>query len=249
MGRNYIHRLFFGVQDPPRFSQGLDALQQSVIGPDGYFAADNLISMSRNLSFLTDELFMRAFQAHARTSVEKAIIWRTFTIAWAAQNAMRLEGDLVEAACYKGVTANIVCDYLDWAAKTDRTYYLYDLFEHDKSMPHHYMPEHSKGLFAEVKARFAHLPNVVVTQGRLPDSLAQAMPDKIAFMHLDLNNADAEIGVLEQLWDRMVTGAVLILDDYGWIGYRPQKLAEDEWFAKRGYKVLEMPTGQGMVIK
>ncbi|WYX15476.1 hypothetical protein WJ974_02785 [Achromobacter xylosoxidans] len=68
-------------------------------------------------------------------------------------------------------------------------------------------------------------------------------------MHLDLNNAEAEIGALDMLFDRMVPGAVLILDDYGWLYYRAQKDAEDPWFARRGYRVLELPTGQGMVIK
>ena len=30
---------------------------------------------------------------------------------------------------------------------------------------------------------------------------------------------------------------------------RALKLAEDPWFAKYGYRVLEMPTGQGLLIK
>jgi hypothetical protein len=47
----------------------------------------------------------------------------------------------------------------------------------------------------------------------------------------------------------MIPGAVLVLDDYGWLGYRQQKLAEDPWFAQRGYRVLELPTGQGLIIK
>lgn len=111
------------------------------------------------------------------------------------------------------------------------------------------MPEHSKQLYAEVKARFSDVPNVTVTQGKVPDVLAGVAPEKIAFMHLDLNNAEAEIGALEILWDRMLPGAVLVLDDYGWRGYREQKLAEDPWFSMRGYKVLELPTGQGLVIK
>lgn len=68
-------------------------------------------------------------------------------------------------------------------------------------------------------------------------------------MHLDMNNANSEIGALEMLFERMVTGAILILDDYGWLDYRSQKLAEDSWFAKSGYRVLELPTGQGLLVK
>ena len=100
-----------------------------------------------------------------------------------------------------------------------------------------------------MKERFSGFDNVTVTQGRVPEILAEVAPQKIAFMHLDMNNADAEVGALEVLFDRMVPGAVLILDDYGWLAYRAQKLAEDPWFAKYGYRVLEMPTGQGMLIK
>lgn len=43
---------------------------------------------------------------------------------------------------------------------------------------------------------------------------------------------------------------MIILDDYEWsMIYRPQKLAEDPWFEARGYRVMPLPTGQGLVIK
>jgi hypothetical protein len=250
MQNHHYHKpLFFGLRDPNKFFDGLRMAIGALNSPIGSFSGDNLFTLGRNLSFLTDERFMTAFRRHALTNVEQGIIWRIATVAWGALNAMRLEGDLVEIACYKGVTARIVCDYVNFAEQTNRKYFLYDLFEHDAAMPHHHMPEHGATLFDQVKARFADLPNVVVTQGRVPDVLAKSAPEKIAFMHLDLNNADAEIGALEVLFDRMVPGAVMILDDYGWLGYRPQKLAEDPWLAARGYKVLELPTGQGMLIK
>jgi O-methyltransferase len=104
-------------------------------------------------------------------------------------------------------------------------------------------------LFNDVKAKFADSPNVHVIQGKVPDSFAIAVPEKISLIHLDMNNADAEVGALEVLFDRLVPGGILILDDYGWLYYRAQKLAEDTWLGKRGYQVLELPTGQGMVIK
>src|SRR5690606_35177127 len=106
-----------------------------------------------------------------------------------------------------------------------------------------------KQLYAQVRNRFVDTPNVIVTQGKVPDVLAEVVPEKIAFMHLDMNNAEAEIGALEVLFERMVPGAVMVLDDYGWLAYRQQALAEDPWFAQRGYRVLELPTGQGLVIK
>lgn len=125
---------------------------------------------------------MRSFRAHASTELEKGIIWRIAVVAWAARNGMRLKGDLVECACYKGTTARIVAEYVGLKDEPDRKYYLNDLFEHDPAMPHHPMPEHGDKLYDEVRGRFADMRNVVVTRGRVPDSFSEAAPEKIAFL-------------------------------------------------------------------
>jgi O-methyltransferase len=46
-----------------------------------------------------------------------------------------------------------------------------------------------------------------------------------------------------------VPGGVIVFDDYGWWQYRTQKQAEDEFMRARGYDILELPTGQGLVVK
>jgi len=246
---NHLTTTFFGLKNHEEFVRGIQIAVNQIDGGGGIYTGDNLFTYHKNLSFLDDSALMKAFNTHATTQVEQAILWRISTVLWGVRNGLRLEGDFVECACYKGTTARVICDAVDFANQTNRHYYLYDLFDHDPTMPHHAMPEHSGKLFEEVKARFADCSNVTVTQGRVPDVLAEVVPEKIAFMHLDLNNVDAEIGALELLFDRMVPGAALVLDDYGWLGYREQKLAEDPWFEKRGYRVLELPTGQGLLIK
>jgi len=249
MSKNHLKTVFFGLQDPNMFYEGIQTALNGIGAVSGAYAGDNLFTYHRNLGFLEDDALMTAFGNHASTSIEQAVLWRISVVLWGVRNGLRLEGDFVECACYKGTTARIVCDAVDFSSHPDRHYYLYDLFDHDPSQPHHAMPEHSKQLFSWVTQRFADLPNVTVSQGKVPEVLHDVAPEKIAFMHLDLNNADAEIGALEILFDRMVPGAVLILDDYGWLAYRAQKDAVDPWFAKRGYRVLELPTGQGLVIK
>lgn len=247
--KNWSTKLFYGLKNHAEFINGVQHCVNHIDNQVGIFTGDQLFTYNRNLSFLDDEKFMNSFNLHAQTETEKSLIWRLATVCWAAKNGARLDGDFVEIACYKGTTARIVCDYLDFQQRFDKQYFLYDLFEHDETMPHHAMPEHSKQLYAQVQQRFSNFTNVCITQGKIPESLNIAAPEKIAFMHLDINNADAEIGALEILFDRMVPGAVLILDDYGWSYYRNQKMAEDPWLEKRGYSVLELPTGQGMVIK
>lgn len=245
---NLLSSIFFGVKNP-ELIQGI-RLAVNNTAPDGIYAGDNLFTIGRNLGFLENPAFINACMAHTETDIERAVLWRIYVLAWVAKSVLsrKIPGDFVECACYKGTSARIICDYVDFA-KSDRKYYLYDLFEHDESMAHHSMPEHGNSLFDRVKSRFSGFPNVVVTKGFVPQVLDEISPETISFMHIDLNNAAAEIGALERLFERLSPGGILVLDDYGWRVYRQQKLAEDPWLASRGYEVLELPTGQGLVIK
>jgi O-methyltransferase len=54
---------------------------------------------------------------------------------------------------------------------------------------------------------------------------------------------------LEILFERVVAGGLIVLDDYGWLYYRDQKKAHDDFFAAHGLRVMELPTGQGLVLK
>jgi hypothetical protein len=72
----------------------------------------------------------------------------------------------------------------------------------------------------------------------------------VAYLHIDLNNAAGELAALDVLFDRVVSGGIVVMDDYEWAGvYRQQKRQEDPWFAARGYRVFPLPTGQGFLIK
>lgn len=244
-GPSFIGRSFFGILDGGKFIAARDAMLDEIIHKQTVFASDNLITWGKTLGFIRDPEFVAAVNANTRSGTERGTVWRVNTLVWAARQVAELEGDFVECACYRGSSARTVADLVDISK---RRYFLYDLFDHDETMPHHTMPEHSATLYAEVRARFPE-PNVIITQGRVPESLEIAAPDKIAFMHLDLNNMEAEIGALEKLWDRIVPGGILVLDDFGWVGYANQFHAETKWFAERGYSILEMPTGQGLVVK
>lgn len=244
-GPSYVNNIFYGVSDSQKAGEARQALIDQIKVKSGIFAADNLMTWDKTLGFIREEAFAAAVNAHTRPGAERAAVWRYNTLVWAARQVEALEGDFVECACYRGNTARIVADLVDIS---NRRYFLYDLFDHDETMPHHAMPAHSKTLYDEVRARFPE-PNVIITQGRVPESLAIASPETIALMHIDMNNVDAEIGALELLWDRLVPGGIVVLDDYGWLAYNQQYFAERDWFKARGHFVLELPTGQGLVVK
>jgi hypothetical protein len=241
---------FFGLKDFGPFAAAFRALHETLT-PNwqrGTFAGDNMIVFSRNLSFLDDPRFLAALERHAETPIERTIIWRTAVLVWAARNGLRREGDFVECGCYRGTSARIVAEMLEFGS-SGREFWLYDLFDYPEGSTHGRMAGMGPDLFETTRARFADLPNVRVSRGSVPAVLEGNSPDRIAFLHIDMNNAPAEIGALEALFDRVSPGGVIVLDDYGYHGYRDQRDAERAWFAVRGYDVMELPTSQGLIIK
>ena len=69
---------------------------------------------------------------------------------------VQLDGDFVECGAYTGVGMKTVIDYLG-GTEFPRTFWGYDIFEHDAAMLNHAMPEHGEGLYERVLAKFAGL--------------------------------------------------------------------------------------------
>jgi len=106
-----------------------------------------------------------------------------------------------------------------------------------------------EGIYEYVSDRFARFVNVILVRGDLPEALDGVGVERIGFLHVDLNSPRAEAAVLERLFDRVVAGGVIVFDDYGWKMFRKQKEAEDDFMRRRRYEILELPTGQGLVVK
>ena len=247
---NHFGSVFFGVTDTASFGAAMARLL-SAVSPNwrrGIYTGDNLLAFGRNLSFLSDTPFMEAMSRHAGGPVERSIAWRTAVLVWAARNGLRREGDFVECGCYRGISARIVHDTVDFAT-SGRRFWLYDLFDYPPGSTHTRMPGMGEATYAEVQARFSECPSVEIVKGRVPGVLAGAAPEHIALLHLDMNDAEAEVGALEVLFDRVVPGGMVVLDDYGYQPYVAQRDAERAWFAARGYDVIELPTSQGLVVK
>ncbi len=244
---SYVSSTFWGSTNPALVKSSAEQIAGVVSG--GYHFADNFLTWGRNMSMLDDPAFVDAWKSNTENGTDDAIVWRRYVLACAAYHCVQLEGDFVECGAYAGVAMKTVVDYLGGTA-FPKTFWGYDTFQHDPSMPNLALAGHKEGLFERVTEKFSAYPQVRLVKGLIPDVFARDCPDRIAYLHIDLNQAPAEVAALEHLFDRMVPGAILILDDYEWSGfYRPQKLAEDAWFDARRYRVMPLPTGQGLVIK
>ena len=226
-----------------------------VYGPLNY-NQDGLATAHR-ADFLTDELFNESYRLGESTGSfrENRIQWRAHVACWAASHAKLLEGDFVECGVYRGGLSRAIINYIGFQNLPKR-FYLLDTYE---GLVDAYISDEEKqrgkaaGGYEEcyeaVKKTFEGFPNVRIIRGAVPETLSQVDTDKVAYLSLDMNCAPPEIAAAEFFWDKLVPGGLILLDDYNWVGYEPQKRAFDAFAVRRGIKVLNLPTGQGLIIK
>lgn len=232
------------------------------------FWGDRMLTMDKSAGFMEKPEFAKTYaklhEAHIydQYGSPSTIAWRLHTLIWAAENALSLPGDFVECGVFRGDMSWSILECTKFK-ESGKRFYLYDSFEgfSDKYTSADDYPDNpgflsvaqeayrEKGLYDYVSNRFSPYPNVRVIKGVVPDVLPATMPEKISYLHIDLNSPKAEIGALELLFDRVVPGGTIVFDDYGWHIFRKQKEAEDTFMTARGHSILELPTGQGLVIK
>ena len=101
----------------------------------------------------------------------------------------------------------------------------------------------------DFKEHFKEFHNVHFLQGLIPDCLDRLEVEKISFLHIDLNAPKPEIAALSLLWDRLVKGGILLLDDYGASNRKDQHGAMNNFALKYSFEILQMPSDQGLAIK
>lgn len=232
------------------------------------YKADFMSIYFKNMDWIKDPRFVRAY-AKGMDSGHKMgrpkgsaddihIEWRVHMILWAAQHAVQLEGDFVECGVNTGILSLAVCDYLNFEKLADRKFWLFDTF---RGIPEDQMSASEKphGIGANetsyeecyelVVRNFAPYPNANLVRGKVPESLANVDIQRVAYLSIDMNIAKPEVAAMEFFWDKLVKGAPVVFDDYGWAHCGEQHDALNAFARSRGVKIATLPTGQGLLIK
>jgi O-methyltransferase len=226
------------------------------------YTGDGLSVERRTLDALSSERFRNAYAAGSRTphligGGDLRIHWRVYTCLWAAEHGLSLPGDFVECGVNSGIISRAICEYVDFR-NVPKQFFLFDTFEgipEFQATPEE--REHVRGknariyreCYEETKQTFAPFPNVRLVRGTVPESLSSAPIDRVAYLSIDMNVAFPEIAALEYFWERLVPGAIVVLDDYGFEGHRGQYEAVNAFASARNVPVYSSPTGQGLILR
>jgi O-methyltransferase len=235
-------------------------------GEDSY--DDGTMKMGgRNVDFLTEPRFVEANQAGLNAGMQFTwpgtdnvidMPWRVHIACWAARHAVHLHGDLVECGVHTGGLSLAICKYIDFNS-TGKAFYLFDTFTGipAEQMSEEEMPfrlDENQAYYRDdsyetAVKNFEPYPGVRLIRGRVPDTLPEVEIGAVSYLSLDMNIAAPEVAALEFFWPKLTVGAIVLLDDYGWTHYRPQKVALDKFAAKQDVEIATLPTGQGLLIK
>jgi len=250
-GYKFLPRRLFNALRVLKYPELTSRLENITYNQDG------LISV-HNADFMQDERFARAYSKGEETGSwgNAKIHWRAFVACWAADRGKTLEGDFVECGVNRGGLSRTVMEYIGFAGMRDRKFYLLDTYE---GLAAQYISEEEKKLgrqaggyeecYESVKETFRSFDNAVIIRGTVPDTLSEIKSEKIAYLSIDMNCTEPEIAAADYCWDKLVSGAAVVLDDYAWMDHIVQKRAFDNFAAERGVPILSLPTGQGLILK
>jgi hypothetical protein len=213
-----------------------------------------------NHDFLKNPRFIAAYQrAIQAVGVDYKYYWRVHVALWCASLALSLPGDFVECGVWRGLLSTAIMHYYDWN-KLNRRFVLFDTFkgfdekqvsdeEILKGNIAHFRDHYQTDVYDDVVRNFSDFGNVEIVRGPVPDTLPTKKIDRVCYLSIDMNNAAPEIAAGHYFWDRLVPGAPILLDDYGFVTYEVQKRAWDQFATEHGTSVLALPTGQGLILK
>jgi O-methyltransferase len=207
-----------------------------------------------NLTFDLESSFLDLYERCRKdtmTSVERMYaLWSA--LRYIMQN--RYPGDIVECGVWRGGSMMLAALTLAAAGDTGRRLWLYDTFVGMPPPSDADVQAMSGRLGRDVLAEaprtdddpfWAIAPRplveanligtgyppdrLVIVEGLVEETLPERMPKEIALLRLDTDWYASTRHELKHLWPRLVSGGVLIVDDYGyWQGARR---AVDEYFA------------------
>lgn len=226
--------------------------------------SNDLLYTYHNADFLKDPLFKESYNFGKETDggtllKDYDIEWRIHVLCWAATHACKLDGDFVDCGVHTGIFARAIINYVRFE-QTGKTYFLLDTFnglsekyctknELKRNITMGYENEDGEILYKQVKETFRNF-NVKIIRGAVPETLVEVNSEKVAFLSIDMNCVQPEICALDYFWNKMVSGGIIILDDYGYANsHNDQKLAHDEFANSKGVQILTLPTCQGLLIK
>jgi hypothetical protein len=151
---------------------------------------------------------------------------RFFRLVGLVEQCARLEGDIAECGCWRGLSSYLICSTLGNldAAVSGRGYHIFDSFQGLSQPTSLDGGAGFHGQFSakldEVRSNLSSFPDMTFHPGWIPASLAGLAERRYRFVHVDVDLFEPTDGAIRYFVPRLVSGGLLVCDDYNWPGAR-----------------------------
>jgi hypothetical protein len=179
-----------------------------------------------------------------------------------------LQGATAEAGCLFGLSSYLMCSYdrLIRPGYLGEQHHIVDSFKgfrsvsgEDVSKESHEIvykiqarksdPNEKKGFMKRTQNTLAEFPGITYHKGWIPDVFEDMERLAYRFVHIDLDLYEPILHTLRFFYPQVVTGGVLVVDDYGCKAWPRAKKAVDDWCAANKIKSILLYTGNAVIIK
>jgi O-methyltransferase len=177
---------------------------------------------------------------------------RLFFLYQCARHASFLSGAGAECGVYKGGSAWLLAEAFR-RFSPQKKLFLFDTFEGmpaaDPIRDLHRMGDFNDTSFGAVRDCFNGHENVFINKGLFSETLRSVDNHVFSLVHADCDIYTSVKECCEFFYPRMVSGGIIVFDDYGFDSCPGAKLGIDEFFDDKPEKPILLPTGQGFIVK
>lgn len=184
---------------------------------------------------------------------------RSYILYSLTQALAHLPGDSAECGVFQGAGSFVICLGLTRGGKTGFRHHAFDSFQglsqptiadqpSDARAQRWQTSDLSVGVDA-VRHNLRRFDFVDYHPGWIPERFSDVMDRQFAFVHIDVDLHAPTLDSLAFFYPRMVTGGVLLCDDYGSIHCPGAHKAFDDFMQDKPEKIIHLTTGQGLIVK
>jgi len=169
-----------------------------------------------------------------------------------------LPGSTAECGVARGVGSAMILEALAGTYGPNERHYAFDAFsglpppteaDRMRSGSHGWAAGDLGHEQAVAEAALAPYDRAELRVGWIPDSFNGLEGQRFRFVHIDVDLFEPTRDSIAFFYPRLVQGGVVLLDDHGLETCPGARAAALEYFADKGEVVLDLTTGQGVVIK
>jgi O-methyltransferase len=176
-------------------------------------------------------------------------------ILWQAVRAAPPELPIAEVGVYRGGSARFIGETLRRAGRSPR-FYLCDTFTgHPRVDPEIDREAHAHQKFQDtsleaVRSYLGDFDNIEIIVGDIVETAARLAAESFGFAHIDVDVYPATDFCVRFFAPRLAAGAVMVIDDYGFVTCPGAKKAVDDFIAETpGFRLFHLLSGQALLSR